>query len=118
MEIGKWSSPPSQASQDTAESMLYEMIMALQVSRNPFATKDVDDQTLVNPLAVAAVRQRLQTRNIDYQLCDVDISEIDFKDVSNVGRVLYFFGIELHSHNFVAGYVLSGGAILSKYENQ
>jgi hypothetical protein len=118
MEIRRLNPPSVQAGHDTAESTLYDMIIALQLSPNPFTTKDVEDQRLVDPLAIAAVRQRLQARNIDYQRCDVDITEIDFKDVSNLGRVLYFFGIELHSHNFVAGYVLARGTILSKFENQ
>ena len=111
---------PSQVpvGRDTAESMLYEMIMAIQLSANPFTKKDIEDQSSIDPQSVAAVRLRLQALNVNYQMCDVDVTEIDFKDVSNVGRVLYFFGIELHSRNFDAGYVVTRGVILAKFENQ
>ena len=103
--------------QDTSESMLYEMVMVIQTSRNPFARKDVDDQTLIDPMAISAVRQRLQAVNITYESCDVDFTEIDFKDTADVGRVLYFVGVENHDRRFLGGYVVSRGVILAKYES-
>jgi hypothetical protein len=118
MDIRRLNPPQVPVGRDSAESMLYEMIIAIQLSANPFAKKDVEDQGSIAPQSIATVRQKLQALNVDYQMCDVDVTEIAFNDVSNVGRALYFFGIELHSRHFDAGYVVARGVILAKFENQ
>jgi hypothetical protein len=102
--------------QDSAESMLYDMVMAIQIAKNPFTKEDVDEKD-VDPSTIAAVRQRLQVLSVDYQLCDVDITKIQYKYFGGTDTVLYFFGVELHSRNFLGGYVVTKGVILTQLEN-